>query len=361
MDKFITSSLQLEKRCVFCGKKPDGKNKEHIIPKWLIEMTGDQNREWYLGLRFGEDGKPARRFAAKQFHFPACESCNSRYSKLENSTKKNIVDLMNGESISAAKLDLILDWFDKVRIGLFIGNMLLNKDLPIPDPKFFIDQRLGKKDRCLLVYILPSDEPCLQMIGAADPVFFHMPTSFMLRINNFLFLNISSDFLTARRMGFPFPSNQTADEKGYFVKDFAAFNRVTTPILRFPFYGAALSVYQTILREELLNDSIYSAMVREDYTSSKLLSSNAIKTTPCIIRQGMPTFLLPEDAVGIDINKIDKSRNLSQYSLRHLKYRDRLLDIALKEEHPSSKPIIKLMKKFNGYAVSQVKSGAYSD
>jgi hypothetical protein len=31
--------------CVFCGERPQSKTKEHVIPKWLIEMTGgDGNR-----------------------------------------------------------------------------------------------------------------------------------------------------------------------------------------------------------------------------------------------------------------------------------------------------------------------------
>ena len=49
MTDFVTSILQLEKRCIFCGKKPSEKNREHIIPRWLIALTGDPKREWYLG------------------------------------------------------------------------------------------------------------------------------------------------------------------------------------------------------------------------------------------------------------------------------------------------------------------------
>jgi len=32
------------KKCVFCGKNPISKTKEHIIPQWLIEYTGDPDR-----------------------------------------------------------------------------------------------------------------------------------------------------------------------------------------------------------------------------------------------------------------------------------------------------------------------------
>jgi hypothetical protein len=52
--EFVTSVLQEWKRCIFCGNPPSAKNKEHVVPKWLIELTGDPKREWYLGLYFGE-------------------------------------------------------------------------------------------------------------------------------------------------------------------------------------------------------------------------------------------------------------------------------------------------------------------
>jgi hypothetical protein len=39
----------MDKFCVFCGEKPENKNKEHIIPKWLIELTGNPNRQANFG------------------------------------------------------------------------------------------------------------------------------------------------------------------------------------------------------------------------------------------------------------------------------------------------------------------------
>jgi len=38
------------KYCVFCGKPPSDKNKEHVLPHWLIKMTGDPNRVVNLGF-----------------------------------------------------------------------------------------------------------------------------------------------------------------------------------------------------------------------------------------------------------------------------------------------------------------------
>ena len=77
------------KTCVFCGNPPDNKTKEHVVPRWLIELTGDPKRTWNLGVRYGEEdgAKRERKFAADQFQFPACEACNSIYSDLEGRAK----------------------------------------------------------------------------------------------------------------------------------------------------------------------------------------------------------------------------------------------------------------------------------
>ena len=142
---FITSALQQEKKCIFCGEKPKNKNKEHVVPRWLIALTGNPTREWHLGIQSSEPGKPERRFSADRYTFPACEKCNNKYSGLEAKAKESIQKLLDDNDLLGSEWDNLLDWFDKVRIGLWIGNMILNKDWPIPDPNFYIDHRLAKK------------------------------------------------------------------------------------------------------------------------------------------------------------------------------------------------------------------------
>jgi hypothetical protein len=85
--EFVTTILQLEKRCIFCGNPPSEKNKEHIVPRLLIEQTGDPKRAWYLGVKFGEPDKPPKIFSADRSRFPACEACDTRHSDLEGLTK----------------------------------------------------------------------------------------------------------------------------------------------------------------------------------------------------------------------------------------------------------------------------------
>ena len=63
------------KFCVFCGCHPQGKTKEHIIPKWLIELTGDPGRKAYFGFSKNFDADPKhRKYAFDQFTFLRDES-----------------------------------------------------------------------------------------------------------------------------------------------------------------------------------------------------------------------------------------------------------------------------------------------
>ncbi|WP_441234477.1 hypothetical protein [Bradyrhizobium sp. 930_D9_N1_4] len=354
---FITSVLQLEKRCIFCGNPPSDKNKEHIIPQWLIDLTGDPKREWYLGLKFTEPGKPPRTFSANQFHFPSCEACNSRYSALEGRTKGYFLKLWDNQNLTAAEWDDLLDWFDKVRIGLFIGNMILNKDLPIPNPKFFIDQRVGTKDRCVMVYPIP-DHDGLRVFGAGDAVFFHLPTSFMLLAKNLLFLNISSDFLLAPRMGFPFPRIFENAEDRTKAGDLTATFRPKIPFIRFSFYAPMIAVYQTILMKDFLDDETFGALAANDFVRSNLWTAGSAKAKLAIVNHGKLAFLGTDQTVPHSKLAKGQIKDLDQYCIRFFEYRKYVLEDALSSGRVSrgSRKLVRLMVKFNGYALNQIRS-----
>ena len=124
-----------QKTCVFCGKPPESKTKEHVIPQWLIERRGDPKRTWNLGVCYAEkdEAKRERRFAANQFHFPACDVCNNAYSDLEgNGAKGSITNLGAADHLKAKEWNDLLDWFDKVRVGLWLGMRLLSSFFSLP-------------------------------------------------------------------------------------------------------------------------------------------------------------------------------------------------------------------------------------
>jgi hypothetical protein len=54
--------------CVFSGRQPASKSKEHVLPQWLISHTGSPSRV----VRFGFDKRTgeARTFSYSSFAFP---------------------------------------------------------------------------------------------------------------------------------------------------------------------------------------------------------------------------------------------------------------------------------------------------
>lgn len=194
------------KFCVFCGKKPNGKTKEHVIPKWLIELTGDPKREINVGIDYTGKNKPFRRFAFNQFTFPACNDCNNKYSKLEAETKIIVDKILNNEKISAIQVSTFLDWMDKVRVGVWLGFILLDKNHLNIEPNFHVEKRIGQFDRVLMIEKSTNHVDRLNFSGADSPSFTFTPSAFCLSINDYSFTNISYMFLLSRRMGFPYPT-----------------------------------------------------------------------------------------------------------------------------------------------------------
>lgn len=61
------------------------------------------------------------------FTFPACTACNDKYAKLESAVKPILLDLMAGNSVTPEQINMLLDWFDKVRLGIWLGQLYLEK------------------------------------------------------------------------------------------------------------------------------------------------------------------------------------------------------------------------------------------
>lgn len=226
--------------CVFCGEKPEGKTKEHVIPRWLITMTGDPKREGNFGFKKTGSGFDLRKFAFDQFSFPACDSCNNEYSTLEANVKPIIGKVLNDINVTAKELSLFLDWLDKVRVGIWLGLILLDKThtekniLSRVEPQFHIKKRIGKFDRLLIVEKFKSKLKRLSVSGVDSFAFRTTPSAFKLTINNFCFTNISSMYLVSHRLGFPYPSklflSKDRDDIGINLE--WGTGRIKSPVLR---------------------------------------------------------------------------------------------------------------------------------
>src|SRR5688500_15453010 len=93
--------------CVFCGRPPEEKNREHVLPYWLLEMTGDPTRVVNLGTHFKSN--KTIRFSWSSLVMPSCQACNNSYSELEGQVKPIVEALTRRETLPAAAYLPLLD------------------------------------------------------------------------------------------------------------------------------------------------------------------------------------------------------------------------------------------------------------
>jgi len=225
---------EMEKVCVFCGGKLESKTLEHVLPQWLIELTGNPKRMARFGYDHSKNERVVeRKFSFDAFKFPACKSCNQSFAKLEASVKAIVRKVLSNDLLSESELNTLLDWFDKIRIGLWLGYQYLDKNPLKITPHFHIEKRIGQHDRMLAIFKADGNQEGLSFFGCETPIFAHTPSCFSLRINNIYFFNVSYPGLLARRMGFPFPFETYAVDDG---REFYRFtwgrNRIIKPILK---------------------------------------------------------------------------------------------------------------------------------
>lgn len=246
----------MKKFCVFCGKRPESKTKEHVIPQWLIELTGEPSRKVNLGYDWYN--RRLRQYSFNQLKFPACQICNTNFSKLEDQTKNIVKKILKEKPLSDTDFSTLLSWFDKVRVGIWLGFLLLNKDFFGIDPRFHIETRIDVSDRMLLLYKASDDWKGLMFSGPDNPFFYWQPSFFRLVINNYYFINVSNDFLISRRLGLPFPTEKrfAGDGKTYYYLA-EGIGRIITPLIKKYYDKRCTEIFQPIIRPELLTDKLY--------------------------------------------------------------------------------------------------------
>ena len=247
----------MKRFCVFCGSHPENKTLEHVIPSWLIKMTGDPKRKWTVGINW-ETKKPIE-FSAKNFKFPSCAECNNYYSSLEENSKKILQNILNSSPVSAQDYDVFLDWFDKIRIGTWLGCQQLGTYPHTIKPKFHISSRIGTKDRSLFIYRINSEHKGFHLFGAESPVFGLFPCSFGMIINGYVFINISMEALHSARLGLPYPKimEDFVNNDGFLVTKMDGWHssfKAKTPVIRKNFYRPLIEIHQPIMFDFMLKN-----------------------------------------------------------------------------------------------------------
>jgi hypothetical protein len=236
--------------CVFCGKPPSDKTKEHVIPEWAIEMTGDPTRTVTFGVDFSKGQKPIR-YSWSNYVAPACDPCNNKFSRLEDRIKPKVEALLRREALSVADYVELLDWLDKVRVGIWFIRHMIEKFPATVTPHFHIESRIAQKDRMLAVYVFDGQPKGINMFGSDSMLFNDMPSCFGLRVNDLLLLNASADFLCSAGCGFPYPATirfkMGGDAHGRMVlQDFRPSGETHNPITRLRLLKPVVWLYQPI-------------------------------------------------------------------------------------------------------------------
>jgi hypothetical protein len=239
-------------RCIFCGKFPIDKNKEHVLPRWLIEMTGDSKRPLKIpfcaGLRKGLPDS----LAFDSLKFPACARCNSDYSQLEDQAKVIVSRMLQFEELDSQQLNTFLNWLDKVRTGLWLGILALIGNPTNIQPKFHIAARVAAKDRMVVIHRCEAGPTGLSVFGTNLPIFWYYPVCFSLMINHLSFLNASTDFLISRRLGFPYPEKLVPKPDGSSVAEMArGTERYLLPLIRMPYNQDGTEIFQPMFHHSL--------------------------------------------------------------------------------------------------------------
>lgn len=240
----------MEKFCVFCGERPKDKNKEHVLPLWLIALTGDPNRIANFGLDF--PNRRVRQFAFDELTFPACSECNSEFAVLEAGAEQVVRKLLAHDAVNAYDLMLLLDWLDKVRVGLWLGYFYLDKNFAGIEPRFHIIQRLGSYDRMVGIIRLDEALQGLRFVGPMSKFYQLSPTCFALGINDLYFLNVSGVSLCSQRLGFPhLRAVNIRKDHQLEVSLHPGTERIMFPVERSETLPDMVCIYQPVFRQFL--------------------------------------------------------------------------------------------------------------
>ena len=299
--------------CIFCGKKPEDKTKEHIIPQWLIKKTGDKKRKAFFGmplLEYDKNGsltrinmpdinvakEKGRVFSFDQFTFPACKQCNNDYSKLEADVLDVYNKLSRNESINRDEIDLLLDWIDKVRVGLWLVFHRLDKNIAEIEPNFAISERMGCYDRILMVKRFKNQPEGLNFIGCESYAFAIMPSAFCLRINNIYLMSVSSMFLVSKGLGFPYIDSMKLDKNSDLLNLSLSegTNNIAPPIINRSVWGDSTCIIQPMFKNSLTKN--YTGEIyNNDYIIENSLNYKDGKGSIFIIKNNNDIIKMKDD------------------------------------------------------------------
>jgi len=218
------------------------------LPRWLIKATGDPKREASFGTYNWKTNEP-KRFSFDQLTFPACDCCNGHFSQLEGEAKIVVGQLLAHEPIGAKDLNRLLDWLDKIRIGMWLGLIQLEGNPWKIKPSFYIKQRIALHDRSVGICFITGREPGINLLGLETPCFGFAPTTMCFLINQLGLFNSSAIDLCSRRLGFPYFAEAAVRGDGLIEGRMTkGLERILRPIERMGEAPSIPFIYQPIFQ-----------------------------------------------------------------------------------------------------------------
>src|SRR5690606_14644440 len=118
-----------------------------------------------FGFDYSENKKIT--FDWESFTAPSCSKCNQKYSDLEAEIKPLVMRILSRMPLQRFELIKLLNWLDKVRIGLWLSYYFIEKNKGAIIPHLCIENRINSKDRFLQIHFLESrnDQKGLNAFG----------------------------------------------------------------------------------------------------------------------------------------------------------------------------------------------------
>lgn len=268
----MSAATNVKKLCVFCGNLPEEKTMEHVVPMWLLELTGNPNRTGIFGAYPSKEGEPARQreFGLSAFKFAACYACNNNFGKLEDQAKSVMIKTLANEELDNAELTTLLDWFDKVRIGLWLAFNRLDDFSDIVAPTIHIKLGQTLKDRLLLVYDYEdATRKVLTFYGVQSPIFYVMPNAFVMTVKDKLFLNAAADYLVSEKLGYSYGEflclQDDSPDPVYRMR--LGTGEASYPVLPFSITPGGTEIYQKVVSMHNFpgaNDALRDALLQDE-------------------------------------------------------------------------------------------------
>jgi hypothetical protein len=252
---------------------------------------------------------------------------------LEGAAKGVVLSILSAGRLSHADVEILLDWLDKVRVGLWLAHyQLANNPFRIV-PKYHISSRIGMKDRFAAIYRSSSTDLGLWFTATDNPLFYHSPTCFCLTVNNVSFQSASTDFMLSRRLGFPHPKKLFAQDSNFnlAVEMQPGQERVMHPPLRVPLLARGSAFYQcvfTALSDSWDRDS-FKAAYDTPYVRSRSSNWDAGRARILFASVGDRVKPYPDapSKSWLPENSWDRGQLMRKLALQTLQLQVRLFDI----------------------------------